>query len=302
MKTIFLKHKEWNNYGPITLTIGNFDGIHLGHAKLINTVKSFNDTKHGALTFNPHPQSFLRGNKAYTLMDVDVKINEFEKFELDYLFIGDFNEKLASLTIDEFINNLKDLGVIRLVLGRDFRFATKGSGKIADLEKAFEVIVLDDILYKNTRISTTYIKDLLKLGNLEEASLLLNKHYYIEGLVEIGNQVGTLMGFPTANLDYNNYYLPKNGVYYTEVLIDGVIHYGITNIGYNPTVNYSVTKKLETYIIDYKENLYNKKIRVTFIKYLRPEEKFDSIDALISQMNQDKITVLDIINNKNMLK
>ncbi len=295
METIYLKHKDWKSYFPLTLTIGNFDGIHLGHEQLIKTVKSYHDTKHAALTFNPHPQSFLRGNKAYTLMDVNVKIEEFNKYALDYLFIAEFNIDLANLTIEEFIKNLKDLGVVRLVLGRDFRFAAKGAGNVNDLTKHFEVIILDDILYNNTRISTTYIKDLLKEANLDEAFKLLNKKYYIDGLVEKGNQVGTLMGFPTANIDYTNYYLPKNGVYYTEVLIDGIKYPGITNIGYNPTVNYSVTKKVETYIIDYNEILYDKKIRLIFIKYLRPEEKFDTVEDLIVQMNEDKKNVLNII-------
>lgn len=296
METIALKHNDWKSYAPLTLTIGNFDGIHLGHDQLIKKVISFKDSKHAAMTFNPHPQSFLRGSKAYTLMDINVKIEEFSKYDLDYLFVTTFDNNLANLSTEAFITNLKKLGVKRLVLGRDFRFAAKGSGNVNDLIDHFEVVVLDDILYKNTRISTTYIKDLLKEGNLDAAYKLLNKQYYIDGLVEKGNQVGTLMGFPTANIDYTNYYLPKNGVYFTKVIIDDNTYYGITNIGYNPTVNYSVTKKVETYIIDYNEVLYEKKIRLIFIKYLRAEEKFDTVDDLIKQMNIDKKTVLDIIN------
>src|SRR5690554_2799342 len=244
MEVIYLEHNNWPKFNNITLTIGNFDGIHLGHQKLIKTVLSFNDSKHAALTFNPHPQSFLRKTKAYTLMEVSDKINEFKKFDLDYLLIANFTEKLAGLSIDEFVQNLKQLGVIRIVVGRDFRFASRGSGKVDDLIKHFEVIVVDDILYDQTRISTTYIKDLLTNGEIFEATKLLDKKYYINGLVEKGNQVGTLMGFPTANINYGNYFLPKNGVYFTEVYIDNKHYYGITSIGYNPTVNYSVTKRV----------------------------------------------------------
>lgn len=302
MEVIYLEYNNWPKLNNITLTIGNFDGIHLGHQQLINTVKTFKDSKHAALTFDPHPQSFLRKTKAYTLMEVADKINEFNKFNLDYLLIAKFTEKLASLSIDEFINNLKQLGVIRLVVGRDFRFAKRGSGKIDDLEKHFEVIVVEDILYDQTRISTTYIKDLLTNGEVLEANKLLAKKYYINGIIEKGNQVGTLMGFPTANINYGNYFLPKNGVYFTEVYIGNKHYYGITSIGYNPTVNYSVTKRVETYIIDLNENLYNKEMKLIFNEYLRPEQKFDSVELLIEQMNQDKINVLSIIKNKNMLK
>lgn len=290
-----LNHNNWPKLGPVTLTIGNFDGVHLGHAKLINLVCSYNDSKHVALTFDPHPMSYLRGSKAYTLMDVEDKINEFKKYDLDYLLIAHFNKELASLTVNEFIKNLKDLGVIRLVLGRDFRFAHRGSGSVFDLKEHFEVIVVEDILYKDTRISTSYIKDLLQEANLDEATYLLNKPYTIKGIVEKGNQVGTLIGFPTANLDYTNYLLPKNGVYYTEIEIKGVKHPGITNIGYNPTVNYSLTKKVETYIIDYNEVIYEEEVKLTFLKYLRAEEKFDTVEDLIIQMNEDKRNVLNII-------
>lgn len=302
MKVINLKHNNWPNNGPITLTIGNFDGIHLGHQRLINEVLKYEDTKSAILTFDPHPISFLRDTEVYTLMDKDEKISEFAKFNLDYLFIANFNNDLAKLTMEQFISNLKDLNVKRLVLGRDFRFANKGVGSVKDLEPYFEVIVLDDILYKETRISTTYIKDLLRSAKLEEVKYLLNKRYHINGFVEKGNQIGKSLGFPTANINYNNYYLPKNGVYFVDVIIEGIKYYGICNVGNNPTINYSFIKKIEVYIMNFNKDIYNKAVTIVFNRYLREEKKFASKKELIKQLNQDKNDAQSIINNLNMIK
>lgn len=302
MKTIQLKHKKWPNLYPLTLTIGNFDGTHLGHQQLIKNVRKFSDTNSAALTFSPHPTSYLTKNKVNTLMSDNEKIEEFKNYGLTYMLIAEFNKDFASLTAEEFIQNLKDLGVIRLVLGRDFQFGNKAEGTVEDLRKHFEVAVLRDVLYNETRVSTTFIKALLDEAKLDIVNQLLNKNYHVSGYVEQGNKIGQTLGFRTANVNYGNYYLPKNGVYFVEVLVDNDSYYGVANIGNNPTINYTSKRKLEAHIMDFENNIYDKPITIIFKKYLRDEKKFSSKTELIKQLNIDKMETQDIINKRNMLK
>jgi len=216
-------------------------------------------------------------------------------YDLDYLFIVKFNEEFSKFSIMDFIMFLKKLNVKRIVLGRDARFAYRGQGTISDLKKYFFVYVLDDLLYNQTRVSTTYIKDYLRQGQLDDARKLLGQHYQISGFVTYGNQIGKQLGFPTANIDYGKYLLPKNGVYYVRILIDGKDFPGVANIGYNPTLNYSQTKKLEIFILDFQGNIYKKDVHVQFMYYIREEKKFDSRDELIHQIKQDEILVRKLL-------
>lgn len=302
MKTLRLESSNWPLLGPLTLTIGNFDGIHLGHKYLIDEVLEFKDTYRAALTFSPHPISYFKGENVDTLMTDQDKIDKFKQFNLDYLFIANFDQNLSSLSVDEFISNLKDLGVVNIVVGEDFKFANKGKGNVNDLIKEFKVVVKDDYKYKETRVSTTAIKNLLNEGNIKLANKLLNENYKVTGVVEHGNKVGKTIGFPTANISYGNYYLPKDGVYFVEVYLNDVKYYGISNIGNNPTINYSKTKKLEVHILDFDKDIYDQEITVRFIENLRDEKKFKSKEALVKQLNNDKMTARDIINNINVLK
>lgn len=281
---------------PITLTIGNFDGLHLGHQTLLETVKSYTDSKHAALTFDPHPRKYFMGHAYKTLFTIKGKINLFKDKDFDYLIIGKFNQDLANKSIDEFIEILKYLNVKRLVLGKDFRFAKKASGSIVDLKKHFEVIVVDTIKSDETkRISTTLIKTLINDGNISEANKLLGYEYHVLGTVEHGNKVGRKLGFPTANINYEDVLLPKTGVYLVKINIDNKNHYGIANVGFNPTINVSKNKKLEVYILDYNDNSYDKEVIITFIERLRDELKFDTVEELIKQMENDEINSRNLI-------
>jgi riboflavin kinase/FMN adenylyltransferase len=148
-------------------------------------------------------------------------------------------------------------------------------------------------IYDGVRVSTTYIRELLDSGNIKEANKLLGRNYSISGNVEYGNQKGRLIGFPTANIDYKNYFLPRGGVYKVTVEINGILYKGICNIGNNPTINYSLVKKLEVHIIDLNENIYGKNVRINFIDRIRDEMKFSSANELIDQLNKDKCYALD---------
>jgi len=158
---------------------------------------------------------------------------------------------------------------------------------VADLQENFEVIVVDDLLYKNTRVSTTYIKLLLEQGDMKLAKKLLNKSYSIHGEVIHGDKVGKMIGYPTANIDYKNHYLPKIGVYAVKVQIGDHMYLGCANLGHNPTLNYSTTKRLEVFIMDYDANLYEKEITVSFEHYLRDEIKYDKVEDMIEQIKKD---------------
>jgi riboflavin kinase / FMN adenylyltransferase len=291
MKIIRAAHDTITIEEPITLTLGNFDGIHLGHQRLIDRVVSYNDTRHALLTFSPHPQAVLRKNVFYTLMKPEDKITHLQGSGLDYLLVIPFTKTFSELDVEAFITFLQRLSVTRVVIGRDARFAYRGQGTVKDLEAFFEVIIVDDIVYNRTRVSTTYIKDLLSLADLGGARKLLGRHYEIKGLVVPGNNVGKKLGFPTANIDFDRYFMPKNGVYYVRVGIDGTWYHGMANIGNNPTLNYTAEKRLEIYVLDFNREIYGVNVTVRFLHYLRAEKKFESKEALITQLQEDESSI-----------
>lgn len=288
MKVIYDDYKEIKNQKQLTITLGNFDGFHIGHQRLVERVMSYDDTAHAVMTFDPHPSEVLGRQNFYVLSKREDKEKYIASFDLDFLFIVKFTQELSKLSVDQFINFLKSINVKRIVVGKDARFAYRGQGTINDLKKYFFVDVLDDYLYEQMRVSTTYIKDFIRQGELMEARKLLNKPYEISGNVVYGNQIGKDLGFPTANIDYENYLLPKTGVYFVQLIIDGAKYPGIANIGYNPTLNYSQTKKLEVFILDFHGDIYHKDVRVTFEYYIRDEKKFNSRDELIRQIKKDE--------------
>lgn len=291
MKIITTDYFNIKNSEPLTMTMGNFDGLHLGHQQLIERVLSYSDTKHAVLTFDPHPSSVLRKQPFRTLTQVGDKIDLFAKYPLDYAFIVNFNQKFSELTVQQFIDFLKGINVKRLIIGRDARFGYRGEGTIADLKKYFFVDVVDDLVYNHTRVSTTYIKDFLSVADLGSARKLLNRHYDIKGIVVHGNKIGHKLGFPTANIDYGNYFLPQAGVYYVKVMLDDIWYHGMANIGNNPTLNYTFEKRFEIYILDFKQDIYGKKLDIVFMHYLRQELKFRNRKELIEQLEKDELAV-----------
>jgi riboflavin kinase / FMN adenylyltransferase len=291
MKVIEAHYNDILIQTPLTLAIGNFDGVHQGHQRLIEKVIEFSDTKHAVMTFDPHPATILRKTPFYLLTRTYDKIEIIKSYPIDYFINIIFDNDFQSLSKEAFIDFLKSIAVKRLILGRDFRFGARGSGNLDDLRQAFEVITVDDILYNQTRISSTYIKDMLDQGHVGEARKLLTRHYQIIGKVDHGNHIGKSLGFPTANIDYDHYVLPKNGVYYVKVGLEHNWHDAMANIGNNPTINYSAKKRLEVYILDFNESLYGKTLTVRFYHYLREEMKFESKEKLVEQLKKDEQTI-----------
>lgn len=287
MRIYIDEYKNLKNKDHLTLTIGNFDGIHVGHQALIKKAASFYDTKPALMTFDPHPARLLRDVKHQRLMSINQKIEILNKTVLDRAYIVKFTKEFADLTPDEYIDFLKKLNVKRIVVGNDFKFGAFAKGTILDLEKHFEVVVVDDILINQTRVSSTYIKDLIYSGELDKVYNLLNRYYQIEGFVIHGDKVGRTLGIPTANLDYDDYVLPKDGVYYSIVELNGKEYAGALNIGYNPTINHSKTKRAEVHILDFDEEIYDQELKIKIVKFLRPELKFQGKDELVKQMQED---------------
>lgn len=275
------------NKEKITLAIGNFDGIHIGHQNIIKKALTYDDSKIAVMSFYPHPKEVLTNSKRQVLMDDYDKTINLEKLGVDIFFLVKFTLAFSKLSVLEFISFLKKINVVRLIIGKDFRFAYRGFGTSKDLENDFEVVIMNDFLFRKTRVSSTYIKSLLDTGNIKLANTLLTRSYAVHGKVVHGNKVGKTLGYPTANIDFGNYYLPKTGVYATRIKIDDKIYLSTSSLGHNPTINYSSSKKLEAFIIDFNQDIYGKEITLYFDHYLRDELKFNNADDLLLQMKKD---------------
>jgi riboflavin kinase/FMN adenylyltransferase len=275
---------------PNSCVIGNFDGVHLGHKHLIEESKKAG-YKTSIITFEN-----LNKNNIY-LTNIEQKSKYLEELGVDYLIIFPF--RVIQLTFfNEFIKILKLLKVKMVTCGLDFRFGFKREGDIQDLKKHFKLNLVDYKEVNRVKISSSVIKELLSEGNIELANRFLGKEYTIVGEVVPGNKIGRNLGFPTANIKYDKYLLPKNGVYLTKVKHKDNLYLGMTNIGYNPTLNAQTEKRLEVHIIGFNEMIYGDKLELSFVKFLRDEKKFSSKEELISSLEE---TIEICKNYKDML-
>ncbi|MDA0871848.1 MAG: bifunctional riboflavin kinase/FAD synthetase [Firmicutes bacterium] len=286
------------NEVPITLTIGNFDGIHLGHQALILKTTSYQDTQSALMTFDPHPVHFLTKKPYSQLMSVIDKLDCLEAYQLDYVWIVSFDDDFASLSVNDFITFLKSIQVKRLILGKDARFGQYGAGGVEDLKSHFEVVIIEEEIYDHIRISSSLVKTRLSQGDMDVAKHLLSRNYRIYGQVVHGNHLGRTLGYPTANIEYDDYHIPKLGVYAVGILFQQKWYYGMANIGHNPTINYQEKPRLEIYIFDFNQDLYGKHVAVEFYDYIRSEKKFASKDDLINQLKDDEYHIRKLLNHQ----
>ncbi len=274
--------------------IGNFDGVHLGHQELIKKCKSFS-YKSAVLTFYPHPFTLLKGINPYRqLAPINHKVKIIESLGVDYLFIVEFTKEIADMPKELFITNLKKLGIVSVVCGYDFTFGRKAEGNVVDLKENFDFHEIPKFQLDNVRVSTTYIKELLYSGEIKRANLMLGRNFSIIGKVVHGKSVGHLLGFPTANIDYGIYYLPRGGVYAVRVHYCGKIYLGMANIGYNPTIDFSEEIKLEVNIFSFNDNIYGEELEICFLDRIRAERKFESRSDLVNQLITDKNKILEL--------
>ncbi|SHG93760.1 bifunctional riboflavin kinase/FAD synthetase [Tepidibacter thalassicus] len=288
---------EINLKNDTVVTIGNFDGVHIGHQNIIDKTKLIakeKNLKSVLFTFSNHPINFFTDNSLKNLMTVEDKYNFIKNMGIDIVLLIPFNESIIKLTPDEYVKEIliKRLKAKELVVGHDFKFGKNRGGDINFLKKIgqiynFNVNVVRPVKIENIRVSSTFIRTLLEKGNVGKVKKFLGRYYNINGVVIHGKKLGRKLGFPTINLKLNeNILIPKTGVYYTKVKIKDNFYDGATNIGYSPTIknkNFSI----ETHIINYNGDLYKKKVSVYFIERIRDEQKFLSLEELKNQMKND---------------
>lgn len=301
MEVIYLNKQSEFDLEDSCVALGFFDGMHLGHLKLVEKVISIcNKTglKKGLLTFDVQPKAYLSNQHFKQLMSLEDKIDFMKKYDFDYLFVLSFSNKLASMEPDKFIDEyLIKTKIKHVVCGFDFHFGNQGKGDCNFLikykENNYEVSVIDKLEYEHHKISSSFLREILSQGEVELATKLLNRPYQVSGLIIHGRKNGHKIGFPTINVDANNYVLPKGGVYASKVIIDGKEYLGMANLGYNPTFTALKQISLEVNIFDFDQDVYGKMAKVIFLKRIRKEQKFPSIDDLIEQLKADKQKIID---------
>ncbi len=279
--------------------IGNFDGVHRGHTELVKKSLEIKEKDSGlvtvALSFFPHPKSYLLKEDFKTIFTLEEKAKAFQNLGVDYLKVCNFNDENRNLLPYDFVEKFlfKQLNAKYVVVGSGFNFGRDRSGNLdalKDICKSFgiEVIPVDHLPYnEDLKISSSVIRSLISKGEIEEANNLLGEPYFTFGTVVCGKQLGRTIGFPTANIDVDvQKLLPPKGVYRTETIIDDKKYKSITNVGVNPT--FEATKQvIETHIFDFDNDIYGKKITVLFYEFIRPERKFSCIDELKKQIEED---------------
>lgn len=285
---------------PTVATIGFFDGVHRGHRFLINQVKkaAVKDGLCSALvTFPVHPRQVMQSTyRPQLLSSPKEKLELLETTGVDYCILLPFTQELSKLSAREFMQLLRDKFNIRmLVIGYDHRFGHNRSDSFEDYcryGKELDIYIVRARAYTDgeDKISSSVIRQLLKEGEVGQAAKFLGYNYYLDGTVVDGYKVGRKIGFPTANLqvDCSDKLIPSEGVYAVYVYVEGKKWAGMLNIGHRPTLNNGKDLSIEVNILHFSEDIYHKEMRIEFVKYLRPEEKYDTIDALIAQMHKDR--------------
>ncbi len=298
---------KYNEQKPIAITIGTFDGVHIGHRKILEKVINHaknSDLSSAVLTFFPHPRMVLQKDADIKLLNtVDEKAAILEHMGLDILLIHPFTKEFSRLSATEFVRDLlvNKLKSKKIIIGYDHRFGRNRNANISDLvafgntfDFSVEEIPAQEI--DDVSISSTKIRKALEQGDVETANAYLGYSYMLTGTVKKGKGIGRQLNFPTANLSIAESYklIPKNGAYIVKSTIDNVVVHGMMNIGFNPTVN-GTEKSIEINFFNFNKDLYDKKIQVNLIHRLRDERKFESLDALKNQLAKDKKNSLEII-------
>lgn len=291
------------------VTIGNFDGVHLGHQQIFAQVASKANRQKGtsvAITFDPHPLQVLRPGGIKLISTCEQKIELVEMAGIDVLVIVPFTQEFAATTAEYFVDEilLKRIGMKELVVGYDYAFGKGRAGNIPFLknqgrDKGFSVTVVDAYYIEGTLVSSTRIRQLLAGGDMVEARRLLGRSYQIRGEVQFGKQRGGKeIGFPTANLKFADEDLvPRHGVYVSQVICDGKCYGGIINIGCNPTFGEQALVA-ETHIFDFNQDIYGKPIKVNLLEFLRSERKFEGVRELASQISKDVARARQILSQQ----
>lgn len=303
--------KSYNSDKPTVVTIGTFDGVHIGHQKiisrLINTAKQ-EGLKSVILTFFPHPRMVLQKDANIKLINtIDERHNILKSLGLDYLLIKKFTQAFSRMGAEDFVKEIlvDKLNAKKVIIGYDHRFGRNRNADINDLKQFglkydFEVEEISAQDIDEVSVSSTKIRHALKEGNIAKANTYLGYNFMLTGTVTKGKGLGHQLGFPTANLHIEESYklIPKQGAYIVSAEIDSALVFGMMNIGVNPTVD-GETQTIEVHFFNINQDLYGKPLSITLLERLRDEQKFDSLDSLKSQLRQDKMAAQAYISRHN---
>jgi riboflavin kinase/FMN adenylyltransferase len=307
------KHFRLEN--PTIVTIGTFDGVHLGHQKILSRLQQLKQ-RHGlttvVLTFEPHPRKVLfpdqKDLKLLTL--AEEKLDMLENYGVDVAVVYPFDKNFSNFEASDYIEKvlIKSLQVKYLVIGYDHHFGKDRGGNIKLLQQlknkyGYEVEEISAMDIDHNTISSSKIRHALEDAKVDLANEFLGHYYFLYAEVIHGKKLGRTIGYPTANLkiESEDKLIPKIGVYFVEVVFEGKIHYGMLNIGMNPTTDTDHNIKVEVHVFDFEGDLYKKNIRVNFIKYLREEKKFKGLDELKKALDEDKEKCLHLIEEINKI-
>jgi riboflavin kinase/FMN adenylyltransferase len=286
--------------GPLFLAIGVFDGVHRGHQAVISTSAQHARSANGTpvvVTFDPHPMKVLRPRQApHLLTATQHKIRLIRDLGVQHLLIIKFDELFAATPPEDFVQQLvtHSKPLREICVGHEWSFGKGRRGNLALLRKLgaqadFDVVGIPPVTLDNGElVSSTAIRQAVEAGDLAKAAAMLGREYTILGTVVHGENLGKKIGFPTANLSAHSEQFPPNGVYFAEAMLDGLVHPGVINLGYRPTVTSAKSERvLEIYLLDFDHEIYGKDLEVRFVRYLRPEQKFENLDALVRQIELD---------------
>ncbi|MBU8882147.1 bifunctional riboflavin kinase/FAD synthetase [Kaistella sp. DKR-2] len=294
--------KNLNGYhseSPLSLSIGIFDGVHIGHQSIIkklNTIAAKKNLQSAILTFWPHPRTVFNPNDDLKFLNtIEEKTYLLEKNGIQHLFLKEFDEEFRNLTGEEFVKQIlvEKLNVKHLIIGHDHTFGKNRSGDFNLLQKmssefGFEVEQVEAVDFQSRHISSTQIRNALTEGNVKEANEMLGYVYSVSGEVIHGKKIGRTIGYPTANIAVNSMkLLPKKGAYIVDVFVNSQHFKGMLSIGTNPTVDGN-SLSVEVYILDFNEDIYGKEISVNFREFLHDEIKFESLEKLIERLDEDQ--------------
>jgi len=313
---IFHGTENANIQKPTVLTLGVFDGLHLGHQRIMQTVVERAKTVNAqatAITFDPHPRAVLHPESAPPLLQtLDQRLANFEVLGIEQAIVIPFTQEFASNPAEDFLHDIVHdrLHAIEVYLGKGFAFGRGRGGNIELLRRMSEELgffadEVPEVCVRGRRVSSSLIRALLSEGRVNLARRMLGRPYGVEGVIIRGNQRGRTIGFPTANLKPHNRVVPKNGVYATATLVDGTWRRSITNVGVRPTFDDGADVSIESYIFDFDGDLYGDVLRVRFLHRIRDERKFSGIDELKAQIQKDTARALNYFRHpgvRNMLE
>jgi len=285
--------------GPIFLAIGVFDGVHRGHQAVISTSGQHAHAAEGTsvvVTFDPHPAKVLRPRDApHLLTATQHKIALIRALGVSHLLIIEFNREFAATSPEDFVQQLvtHSKPLREICVGHEWSFGKDRRGNLDLLKKLgaqfdFNVVGIPPVMVHSAVVSSTAIRRAVEAGSLAKAAEMLGRDYTILGAVTRGDQLGKKIGFPTANLSAHSEQFPPNGVYLAEAWFEGILYHGVVNLGYRPTVSGGKSQRLlEIHLLDFERDIYGEDLEVRFVRYLRPERKFDNVEALARQIDVD---------------